>query len=113
MSNDTAYLVVTTTAADRADADRLARSLVDRRLAACVQVTGPVTSRYRWQGRVETAEEWLITAKTRADRYPALEAELSRAHPYEVPEILAVPVSAGLPAYLAWIDESLAEPPGG
>ena len=97
------HVQVTTTIDARASADHLARSAVEARLAACGQVLGPVTSTYRWQGELETAQEWMVVFKTTAERYPALEAHLRTAHPYEVPEIVAVPVHGGNPDYLAWV----------
>lgn len=99
---------VTTTTASREDAGRIAAELVRARVAACVQVVGPVTSTYRWHDRIETAEEWLAIAKTTADRYPALEETLRRLHPYDVPEILALPVQAGAQPYLRWLAEQVA-----
>ena len=96
---------VTTTVATRQEAERIAALLVEERLAACVQVIGPVASTYRWQGAVERAEEWYCHCKTTRARYPTLEARLRELHPYETPEIIAVPIVAGLPAYLAWIEE--------
>lgn len=103
----TEFIQVMTTAPTAADAERLAALLVERRLAACAQVLGPIVSRYWWEGQVERAEEWLLLAKTAAERYPAVEAAIRSEHPYRVPEILAVPVSAGLGDYLAWVRASL------
>lgn len=94
---------VVTTTARREDADRIARALVETRLAACVQVLGPITSTYRWQGKIETSEEWQCWAKTRSDLYDRIEQAIARLHPYEVPEILALPVLAGSAAYLTWL----------
>jgi periplasmic divalent cation tolerance protein len=99
-------LQVTTTVDSREAADRLAASLVEERLAACVQVQGPVASTYRWQGRVETATEWYCHAKTTRERFPALRERLVALHPYDVPEIVALPVEAGHEPYLAWIAEA-------
>ena len=96
---------VTTTAATREEADSLARALVDARLAACVQVLGPVESRYWWGGTVETAIEWLCVAKTTADRYDEVEAAIRSVHSYDVPEILALPVVRGSAPYLRWLGE--------
>lgn len=104
---DREYLVLTTTFPTRHDADEAAAELIDRRLAACAQVAGPVTSTYRWQGNIETSTEWSCSFKLRRDRYDAAAAALRKRHPYETPEILAVPVVAGDDAYLRWIDESL------
>lgn len=89
-------------------AGTLATALVEQRLAACVSLLPGVRSVYRWQGQIEQAAETLLLAKTSADRYPALEAEVRRRHPYELPEILAVNVAGGLPAYLQWILDSTA-----
>jgi periplasmic divalent cation tolerance protein len=87
-------------------ARELATALVEARLAACVQVAGPVHSAYRWEGAVETASEWLLLIKTTVERFPALRDAIEAGHPYEVPEIVAVPIEAGLPAYLGWIAAS-------
>ena len=98
---------VITTTETKADAQAIADALVERRLAACVQVIGPITSTYRWQGEIETAEEWLGVIKSRQDLYDVLEAAIREVHPYDVPEILAVPVVAGSKDYLAWLDSEL------
>jgi len=98
---------VITTTETKADAQAIADALVERRLAACVQVIGPITSTYRWQGEIETAEEWLCVIKSRQDLYDVLEAAIREVHPYDVPEILAVPVVAGSKDYLAWLDSEL------
>lgn len=101
MPTDT--LLVLSTCPDADTAQRLARTLVEDRLAACVSILGPVTSIYRWRGAVETAGEVLLLAKTRADRYAALEQAMRALHPYEVPEIVAVPIEQGLHDYLDWV----------
>jgi periplasmic divalent cation tolerance protein len=96
-----------------AEADRLARWLVEERLAACVQALPGVRSTYRWEGALEQATETLLLIKTTAARYAALERALSSRHPYELPEILAIDASAGLPAYLRWLaGETAAGEPG-
>jgi periplasmic divalent cation tolerance protein len=95
-------LVVITNLPDRQSADRLARHLVGTRLAACANILSPCHSVYRWQGNIETAEEIPVMIKTTRRSYPALEWALREAHPYEVPEILAV-AATGLPAYLDWV----------
>jgi periplasmic divalent cation tolerance protein len=95
---------VVTTTERREDAERIARTLVEERLAACVQVAGPITSIYRWQGKIETAEEWQCRAKTRRDLYAKIEQAIRRLHPYETPEILAMPILAGSADYLAWLN---------
>lgn len=105
------YLQVMTTIATQDDAHRIARALVEERLAACVQVIGPLTSIYWWQEAVEEAQEYLCLIKTRRDRFEALAAAIRTLHPYEVPEILAVPVAAGNPSYLAWLDAAIGATP--
>jgi periplasmic divalent cation tolerance protein len=89
-----------------ADAPALAEALVRERLAACVNALPGVRSTYLWQGRVEQAEETLLIAKTTQARYAALEAAVRRLHPYELPEVVAVHVASGLPAYLRWVEDS-------
>jgi periplasmic divalent cation tolerance protein len=106
-------LLVMTTLPDAATAERIAAELVAARLAACVNVLAPVRSVYRWQGAVETADEVPLLAKTTRERYVALEAALRAAHPYELPEIVALPVAAGLAPYLEWVAaETQPEAPG-
>jgi periplasmic divalent cation tolerance protein len=96
-------LQVFATLPDEQQAGRLARALVERRLAACVQVIGPVASTYRWQGSVESAQEWLCLLKTTRDRYPELEAAVLELHPYDTPELVAVPLVEGSRRYLDWL----------
>ena len=91
-------------------AEELARDLVTQRVAACVQMIGPITSRYWWDGEVRVVTEWLCLIKTRADAYDRLEAALLAAHPYDTPEILAVPVERGLESYVAWVASEVAGP---
>jgi len=76
---------------------------VTRRLAACAQVSGPITSHYHWQGQKETSEEWIVTMKTRRDRYDALQLLILDLHPYEVPQIVATAIVDGSEDYLQWI----------
>jgi periplasmic divalent cation tolerance protein len=102
------FLQVTTAAGSREEADLISRALVERRLAACVQVVGPVESRYWWEGAVTVAQEWLCLAKTTASRYPAVEGAIRELHSYVVPEIVAVPVAAGSRPYLRWIEQETA-----
>ena len=103
----TQYIEVGTTAGSEEEAREIARKLVEKRLAACVQIEGPVTSTYWWEGKVEEAREWKCTAKTRRDLYETLENAIREVHPYQVPEILAVPLIAGFEAYVKWLDEEL------
>jgi periplasmic divalent cation tolerance protein len=106
----TGYIQVFTTVDSEAGAQRIAQQVVERRLAACAQVVGPIRSTYWWEGAVETAEEWLCLLKSRADRYQELSTAIHELHPYEVPEILAVPVSGGSADYLAWMNAALSAP---
>jgi len=84
-------------------AQKIAESTVVKRLASSVQVIGPITSTYWWRGKMETAEEWLCLMKTRQDLYAEVEKHIRASHPYDEPEILAVPVVAGSKSYLEWI----------
>lgn len=101
------YLQVATTAGSEEEAERISAALVERRLAACVQTIGPISSRYRWQGEVAQATEWLCLAKTEASRYPELEAAIRELHSYDEPEIVATPIVAGSKGYLDWLSETL------
>ena len=96
---------VLTTTDSAEEADRLARSAVQARLAACAQRVGPIASTYRWQGEVEIAQEWQVLLKTPADRFDALADHLREQHTYELPEIVATPILAGSAAYLDWVRE--------
>ena len=98
-------VLVLTNLPDRAAAVKLAEELVERRLAACVNVLAECTSIYRWKGAVENAREVPVLIKTRAALYEELEAAISELHPYEVPEIIAMPIVRGLPEYLEWVSE--------
>jgi periplasmic divalent cation tolerance protein len=99
------YLQVFTTVEKREDADRIASSVVNKRVAACVQIVGPIHSTYWWKGKVEESGEWLLMMKTRQDLFSSLEKEIKTLHPYEVPEIIALPIVAGSASYLQWIDD--------
>jgi periplasmic divalent cation tolerance protein len=96
-------LLVFTNLPDRAAAEKLADALVGQRLAACVNILAPCRSVYRWKDDLQHDEEHPVLIKTTAARYAALEAAIRAAHPYELPEIIAVPVAQGLPAYLGWV----------
>lgn len=96
-------LLVFSNLPDEVAAQKLARHLVDAKLAACVNVLSPCRSTYRWNGAVEEASEVPVIIKTAAAAYPALEAAIRASHPYELPEIVAVPLARGLPAYLDWV----------
>ena len=96
-------LLVLTNLPDRAAAEKLADALVEKRVAACVNILAPCRSVYRWKGAVQREEEHPMLIKTTAERYPELEAAIRAGHPYELPEIIAVPIGRGLPAYLEWV----------
>lgn len=102
-----AAVLVTTTVDSEAAATTIANAAVGERLAACVQVGSPVTSIYRWQGEVQSAREWVLQLKTSEERLQALMRRIRELHPYQVPEILASPVVAGDPAYLAWLADQV------
>lgn len=104
--SDPAAVVVLCTAPPAGAAD-LARQLVEERLCACVNVLPSVHSSFRWEGRVESAEESLLIAKTTAAAAPQLRDRIVELHPYDVPEVLELPVGGGLPAYLAWLTDSV------
>jgi periplasmic divalent cation tolerance protein len=108
----TAFDQVITATKTEANAQAIARTVIEKRLAACVQIVGPITSTYWWQGEIETAEEWLCVIKSREDLYEALEEAIREVHPYDVPEILVVPVVAGSKSYLDWLDGELQEGEG-
>ena len=93
---------------DHDAATALARALVSERLAACVNVGAPVQSMYHWRGQIETADEIPVTIKTRAALYPRVEAAIRANHPYELPDIVAVPLLDGLRPYLDWLDAETA-----
>lgn len=96
-------LLVLTNLPDQASAEKLARQLVEGKLAACVNILAPCTSIYRWKGQTETASEIPMLIKTTAAAYAAVEDVIRALHPYELPEIVQVPISGGLPAYLEWL----------
>ena len=96
-------LLVITNLPDRAAAEKLADALIRQRVAACVNILAPCRSVYRWKAEVQHDEEHPVLIKTTLDRYAALEAAIRAMHPYELPEIVAVPIERGLPAYLDWV----------
>jgi periplasmic divalent cation tolerance protein len=101
------FRIVLTTASSRDEAKRIAKALVEGRLAACVNLVGGVESIYRWQGEVEEAAEVLLLIKTNVEKLEALETAVSRLHSYDVPEFLIFEVNGGSAAYLKWLDDSL------
>jgi periplasmic divalent cation tolerance protein len=103
------FLQVFVTFPDRESAARVAQALVEEALAGCVQIVGPVHSVYRWEGKIESADEWLCLIKTAASRYAQLEQRIRQLHSYQVPEIIAVPISAGSSDYLKWLSAATGE----
>lgn len=101
------YLQVISTAGQQEEAQAIAQELVARRLAACVQVVGPITSTYWWNDKIETAQEWQCIAKTRHGLFHQVEQAIRAVHSYETPEIIAVPIVAGHRPYLDWMDSQL------
>ena len=102
------FQIVLVTCGSKAEARKIARTLVERRLAACVNVvTAPVESIYRWKGSTASAKEFLLVIKSTQTRFAALRREIASLHSYEVPEIIALPISAGSPQYLKWLAESV------
>lgn len=107
---DSQLLVVHCTCPDLAVAERIAQAVVDERLAACVNIVPGLTSIYRWEGQVQRDAEWLLLIKTRQAIYPSLESRLRALHPYQVPEIIALPIQVGAAAYLDWIAANTGAP---
>ncbi len=99
------YLQIHVACGSLTEAEKISSALVDERLAACAQISGPVTSVYRWEGKVETTEEWMCTMKTREALYDDIEAEVLSIHSYDTPEIIATSVTHGNARYLKWVDE--------
>jgi periplasmic divalent cation tolerance protein len=97
------FIQVVTTVASPEEASQIAGALVELRLAACVQISGPITSTYRWQGAIEVSQEWRCTAKSRRDLFEPIVAAIRSRHSYQVPEIVALPIVAGSEDYLGWL----------
>jgi periplasmic divalent cation tolerance protein len=102
----TDFIQVSTTTETEQAAQEIAAALVEQRLAACVQISGPIQSVYRWQGEVEHSQEWLCTAKTRAALFSQVEQAISALHAFECPEIIAVPIIDGSASYLTWLEKN-------
>ena len=101
------YIQVITTTENKQDAEKIAGILVEKKLAGCVQIVGPVTSIYRWKGKIEEAREWQCVIKSRKGLFGEIEKVISSIHPYEVPEIIAVSILTGSKAYLEWLKAGL------
>lgn len=103
------YLQVITTIDNLDTAKKIALAVTDKRLASCAQLIGPIQSYYWWKGKREEGSEWQVVMKTRLEIYPQLEQEILSMHPYEVPEIIAMPITQGLESYLKWIGQETKE----
>jgi periplasmic divalent cation tolerance protein len=101
------FIQVTTTTESREQAKKIADHLVEQKLAACVQILGPIESTYRWKGKIETSPEWLCLIKTQEDFYDDVESAIKEMHSYETPEIIAVPIIKGSKEYLQWLDSEI------
>jgi periplasmic divalent cation tolerance protein len=102
-------IVILSTCETEDDAHRIATHLVERRLAACVNILSGAASVYRWKGSIETAREFMLVIKSRRDLFVKIEREFLAIHPYEVPELIAMPIAAGSIPYLSWLDDALAD----
>jgi len=98
------YIQISTTTEAKSDAESIADALLNQKLAACIQIIGPIQSHYHWKGKQEKSEEWLCLIKTREELYLQVENTIKSIHPYETPEIIAIPIIAGSPEYLKWIN---------
>lgn len=101
------YIQITTTTDSKEDALNIAGTLVRQKLAACIQIIGPITSVYRWEGKVEQAEEWQCLIKSRQDLFGDVEQAIKTLHPYDIPEIIATPLAGGSTEYLRWVEGEL------
>ncbi|HEY5604618.1 MAG TPA: divalent-cation tolerance protein CutA [Gammaproteobacteria bacterium] len=105
--NSHQYCIVLSTCPSQEVAESIAMSLVEKKLAACVNIVPGLISVYAWQGNIEKSQEHLLLAKTRISAYPAVESAILDRHPYELPEIISIPVNTGLAHYLSWIDDNV------
>jgi periplasmic divalent cation tolerance protein len=101
------FIQISTTTLTKEDAQKIAQYLVEQKLAACIQITGPIESTYRWEEKVETAGEWLCLIKTRDNLFEKVEDAIKKLHPYATPEIIAVPIIKGSKEYLKWLNDEL------
>lgn len=101
------FVLITTTTGDHSLADQIAADLVDQRLVACAQITGPIKSVYRWEGQVEFTEEFVLSAKTLESHAEAVAQAISELHPYDVPEMIVTPIVGGSDKYLQWVDDEV------
>jgi len=102
-----AYIQISTTTETKEQAQKIAQYLVEEKLAACVQILGPIISVYRWKGKVENTQEWICLIKTLEDLYNKVETAIKSRHSYEIPEIIAVQICKGSPEYLSWLENEV------
>ncbi len=103
------FMQVVVVVGSKEEAEKISRKVVEKRLAGCAQVLGPIASTYWWKGKIEKAKEWLCLMKSRADLYQELETAIHRLHSYDVPEILATPIVSGSKGYFVWLESELKE----
>ncbi|MEM2928405.1 MAG: divalent-cation tolerance protein CutA [Nitrososphaerota archaeon] len=101
------YIQVFTTTEKREDAEKIAKSLIEKRLAGCIQIIGQISSIYWWKNKIETSQEWLCIIKSKRNLYEEIEKSIKEIHPYETPEIIAMPIISGSEDYLKWLDNEL------
>jgi len=103
MENKLRYIQISTTVTKKSDAEKIAKVLSEKKLSACAQIIGPITSVYRWKGRLEKSKEWLCVAKTSQRHYASVEEAIKKVHPYQLPEIIATPIIKGSREYFGWM----------
>jgi len=101
------YIQVITTVEKKEDAEKMPSVLVEKRLAGCVQIVGPISSTYWWKNNIETEKEWLCLIKTKKTLYNKIEITIKEIHPYEIPEIIALPIIAGNKDYIKWLNDEI------
>ncbi len=101
------YIQIFTTIENKEDAEKIAKSLIEKRLAGCIQIIGPISSIYWWKNKIETSQEWLCIIKSKKNLYEEIEKSIKEIHPYEIPEIIAMPIISGNKDYLKWLDNEL------
>ena len=103
MESKSRYIQISTTVAKRSDAERIARILSEKKLSACAQIIGPITSVYRWKSKIKKSKEWLCSIKSKKSHYKKIEQTIKKIHPYKLPEIMAVPIVEGSREYFGWM----------
>jgi periplasmic divalent cation tolerance protein len=101
------YIQIFTTIENKEDAEKIAKSLIEKRLAGCIQIIGPISSIYWWKNKIETSQEWLCIIKSKKKLYEEIEKSIKEIHPYEIPEIIAMQIISGSKDYLKWLDNEL------